>query len=224
MAAYYFLVSSLPYLPHFEKAEWLPITRKQLDSRLNLLEAEDGAQLALSKELLNWQNHPAQHTTSEISQQFHHTMKSISHPALRGFVEYRMDLRTVLGGLRHRTAGFLPGEGEPWGVGRWIRKIESRWDAPDFGLSSVFPWIDEAHILVEKQEALSLERFLMNLVWHHLARISDSRPFGFEQVFAFFYRWDILSRWLSYDADAATGRFQDLIEEVTRDHQQLFPG
>lgn len=224
MAAYYFLVSSLPYLPHFEKAEWLPITRKQLESRLRLLEADDRAQLACAEELLGWENHPAQRTTQEVRRQYHQTIERISHPALRASVEFQMDLRTVLAGLRQRTAGLHPDGDGPWGVGRWVRKIESRWDAPDFGLSSVFPWIEEARSLLEKQEALGLERFSMNLVWQHLARISDSRPFGFEQVLAYYFRWDILSRWLSHDADAATSRFQDLIEEVTRDHQQLFHG
>jgi len=224
MTAHYFLVSSLPHLPHFEKAEWLPITRKQLESRLRLLEEGDRAQLACAEQLLGWENHPAQRTTLEVRRQYQQTLACISHPALRGFVDFQMDIRTVLAGLRHRTAGFPVGEDEPWGVGRWVRKIESRWDAPDFGLSTVFPWIEEARSLLEKQEALELERFSMNLVWQHLARISDSRPFGFEQVFAYFFRWDILSHWLSHDADAATSRFQDLIEEVTRDHQELFHG
>jgi hypothetical protein len=222
MAAYYFLVASLPYLPHFEEAEWLPITRKQLESRLNLLEDTHRAQLARSEELLRWENHPAGRTTEEIRQQYSHTMDRISHPRLRGFVEFQMDLRTVLAALRLRATLVPPGEGEPWGVGRWVRRIQTRWDAPDFGLSAVFPWIEEARLLVERQDGLELERFSMNLVWHHLERISDSRPFGFEQVFAYFFRWDILSRWLNHDADAATRRFQDLIEEVTRDHEQLF--
>ena len=34
---YYTLVASLPRLPHFEAAEWLPLSRKQLDQRLSML-------------------------------------------------------------------------------------------------------------------------------------------------------------------------------------------
>jgi len=59
-------------------------------------------------------------------------------------------------------------------------------------------------------------------VWQRLSRISDARPFGFEQVFAFVFRWDLVQRWISWDADAAKTRFQQLITEVTCDHPQLF--
>jgi hypothetical protein len=38
---YYTLVSSLPRLPHFSEAQWLPLSRKQLDQRLTMLNEED---------------------------------------------------------------------------------------------------------------------------------------------------------------------------------------
>ena len=62
----------------------------------------------------------------------------------------------------------------------------------------------------------------MQVTWDRLARIGEQSPFGFEPVFSFVFRWDILQRWLSYDAEAGKARFQELISEVTREHQQLF--
>ncbi len=43
---YYDLVASLPHLPHFERAERLPITRLRLDQRLRLLKPAHADQLA----------------------------------------------------------------------------------------------------------------------------------------------------------------------------------
>jgi hypothetical protein len=222
MAAYYFLVSSLPHLPHFEKAEWLPITRRQLESRFNTLEGEDREELALARGLLGRQEYPPGRSASETDRRFHQAIGNVFNPALRDWIEFQMGLRTVVGGLRHRNAGLSPGDGKPWGVGRWRRRIELRWGVPDFGLSAVFPWIAEARALLEKREALQLERLLNELAWRYLSGISDRQPFGFEEVFAYFFQWEILSHWLGNDQSAATGRFQDLIKEVTRGHQELF--
>ena len=54
MAEYITLVSSLPYLPPFEKAERSPITRLRLEQRLHSLEADDAKQLAIAEALVSW--------------------------------------------------------------------------------------------------------------------------------------------------------------------------
>ena len=69
---------------------------------------------------------------------------------------------------------------------------------------------------------MALEQLLMGQSWKKLGQIADARPFGFEQVFAFTYKWDILHRWLFYDGEKARERFEELISEVTIDHQNLF--
>jgi hypothetical protein len=103
-----------------------------------------------------------------------------------------------------------------------VRRIEAHWESADLGLRGVFSWIEEARGLLEAGNATGFERLLMDAVWQQLSRIADRQPFGFEQVLAFVFKWDVVQRWLSYDADAAKTRFQELIAEVTRDHQQLF--
>jgi hypothetical protein len=54
----------------------------------------------------------------------------------------------------------------------------------------------------------------MNIIWQRLSLIAESNRFGFEAVFAFVFKWDILQAWLARDAAKATGRFQELIKEV----------
>jgi hypothetical protein len=132
-----------------------------------------------------------------------------------------MNMRTVMVALRLRRQGKGVPSGR-WGTGPYVRFIESRWVEPEFGLAAVFPWIAEAQASLDQGDAMELEKLLMGQSWTRLNRISDANPFGFEQVFAFAYKWDILRRWLSYDAEKARERFEELILEVTSDHQDLF--
>ena len=134
-----------------------------------------------------------------------------------------MTQRTVLVALRRRRRGLgPPAAGEVWGVGPWVGRIASAWDRSDLGLGQVFPWVEQAAKLLESGDANGLERLLMEAVWTRLGHIAERSPFGFEPVIGFLFRWDILQRWLSYDAEAGQARFQELISEVTREHQQLF--
>jgi hypothetical protein len=220
---YYTLVASLPRLVHFEKAEWLPLSRKQLDQRLSMLVPEDAGQLRLAEALIQWQRQPITRTTTEMLRGYRLLMERASQPGLREFVDFRMSQRTALVALRRQRRGLgPPAAGETWGVGPLVRRIEAHWDSADLGLGDVFPWLEEARALLEAANATALERLLMDAGWRRLSRIADPRPFGFEQVLAFVFKWDIVQLWLSYDAAAAKTRFQQLLAEVTRDHQQLF--
>ena len=102
-----------------------------------------------------------------------------------------------------------------------MRRIQASWESPDLGLGGTLPWVERAHALLEESNAVELERLLMDDTWQRLSRLADAHPFRFEQVFAFTFRWDVLQRWLSYDAEAGKTRFQELISEVTRE-QRLF--
>jgi hypothetical protein len=93
---YYTLVSSLPLLPHFSEAQWLPLSRKRLDQRLSMLSEEHAKQLQLAEELIKWQRQPISRTTEQVAGQFRRALPLITHPALREFVEYRMAQRTAL--------------------------------------------------------------------------------------------------------------------------------
>ncbi len=221
--AYYTLVASLPRLPHFEQAEWLPLSRKQLDQRLAMLTLEHAVQLRFAEGQVQWQRQPVTRTSEQVVASYRKLLPHLTHPALREFVDYRMSQRTALVALRRRRRGLgPPAADEVWGVGPWVRRIPAAWERADLGLGHVFPWLEEAAKRLEAGDALGLERLLMDAVWTRLGRIGERSPFGFEPVIAFLFRWDILQRWLSYDAEAGKERFQELISEVTREHQQLF--
>jgi len=220
---YYTLVASLPRLPHFEAAEWLPLSRKQLDQRLSMLTPEHATQLRLTESLVKWQRQPVTRTSEQVAAHYRRVMAQLEEPSLHELVEYRMAQRSALVALRRRQLGLgPPAADEVWGVGPWLHLMIDGWDSNDLGLEHLLPWLGEAAQLLESGAALELERLLMNAVWTRLGRIGERSPFGIEPVVAFVFRWDILQRWLTYDADKGKARFQELVMEVTREQQQLF--
>ena len=220
---YYTLVASLPRLPHFTQAEWLPLSRKQLEQRLSMLSESHSLQLGLAEELVKWQRQPITRTTEEVALSYRRTMVQVTDTALREFVEYRMAQRSALVALRRRRLGLpKPAGDETWGAGSWLHLVAQGWDRADLGLGHLLPWLEDAGKLLASGDALELERLLMDAVWTRLGRIAERSPFGFERVIGFVFRWDILQRWMSYDAVTGKARFQELVAEVTREQQQLF--
>ena len=218
---YYQLIASLPALPDFRRTRLLPISRRRLEERLALLHKDDLNELMRAERLVSWHRQPVSRTTEQIVAMYDEVMATIRNRELKNVVDFRMNMRTVMVALRLRRRGKSAPAGL-WGTGPYTRIIESRWTEPEFGLVAVFPWIPEAQAFLDQGDAMELEQLLMGQSWKKLSQIADLHPFGFEQVFSFTYKWDILHRWLSYDAEKARKRFEELILEVTSDHQELF--
>ncbi len=218
---YYQLLASLPALPDFRRAKLLPMSRRRLEERLQLLHPEDFEELMRAERLVSWQRQPVSRTTGQVVAMYDEVLAKSRNQELRSLVNFRMNMRTVTVALRLRRRGRSAPSGL-WGTGPYVRIIETRWTEEAFGLGAVFPWISNAQASLERGDAMELEKLLMDQSWKKLSQISDRYPFRFEQVFAFAYKWDILHRWLSYDAVKARERFEELRLEVTSDHQALF--
>jgi len=145
-------------------------------------------------------------------------MQDISQPALRDFIEFRIDQQVILAGLRRRNAGADASALEPIaGASRWVRHIAAHWGDPNFKLAAVYPWIGEARGYLDGNNAAALDSLMMRVIWQRLGPIAESNKFGFEAVFAFVFKWDILQAWLARDAAQAKSRFHDLIKEIKND-------
>ncbi|MGZ8238781.1 MAG: DUF2764 family protein [Methylobacter sp.] len=216
MKDYYTVVASFPHLPYFADVERLPLSRLRLEQRLRMLDADETRQILQAEFLAGWRLSAGKRGSGgKIAAQYKSALQSITQPALREFVEYRLDIQTVLAALRLRQAGRdLKQYDGIWGVGRWVKHIEAHWDATDFRLSTVFPWVLEAGNCLAAVDATALDRLLMDTVWRKLSRMGDITPFGFETIIAFVFKWDILQAWLMRDAGAAKQRFQIMIEEI----------
>ena len=197
------------------------MSRRRLEERLQLLHADDLAELTRAEDLVSWHRQPISRTTRQIVAMYDELVATTRNSALVSSVDFRMNMRTVIVALRLKRLG----RGAPsqrWGVGRYTRMIESRWADPEFGLGAVFPWIPQARGFLEQGDALGLESLVLDQSWRMLSKIAERHPFGFEEVLAFVFKWDIVHRWLSYEPEKARQRFEELILEVTSDHQNLF--
>lgn len=217
--SYITLVASLPYLPPFEKAERVPITRLRLEQRLRILSADHTQQLAKAEALVSWRMSLTKPKNDALMvSQYRALLRNIEYPALRDFIAFRIDQQTVLAALRQRKAGLTVASFEQTAhASRWTRFITQHWDDPDFRLTFMYPWIPEARRLLTANDARGLDRLLMTVIWQRLSHISDSNSFGFEAIFAFVFKWDLLQAWFARDPIIAKSRFQALIKEVKND-------
>lgn len=218
---YFTLIGSLPHLPAPDRAERLPINRQRLLPRFAMLDERETRDLALAGDLLFWERSAAFESDAEVNRRTTWSLREISHPGLRRFVEYWMELRTVLAALRRQARGMgATSEGETWGVGPRALWIERNWDQPDYRLGAVHPWIGEARELLAAGRAEELQRLETDLLWKYLSRVAEPDPFSFDAVYAYRFKWYLLDRWLARDPEAATERFRHLVEEVSHELEQ----
>jgi hypothetical protein len=212
---YYDLIASLPYLPHFERADRLPVTRLRLEQRLRLLRPGHAGQLAAAEALVRWRPDSLLGRNDAAFVAQYARLKGESLDArLRDYVEFRMEQQTIVAALRRKQVGFgLPEES--WGVAPRVQSIRRCWDQPDFRLAAVHPWLPQARELLGAGDARGLERLLMGVAWRRLDQCAEQGMFAFAAVFAYVFKWDMLQAWLACDADQGKSRFRDLVDKVT---------
>lgn len=221
MTMYYDLIASLPQLPHFERADRLPITPLRLQQRLRRLRSEHAEQLNRTWTRIRWR--PERMTAegdAALIAAYKSLLESTLAASLRDYVAFRLMQQTLLAALRRRREGWQPPEASIlWGIEPHVHRIRTHWDEPVFGLEHLYPWLSSAHERLSAGDALGLERLMMDLNWCWLTRRAEPNMFGFEAVVAFVFKWDMLQAWLAGDAGRARIRFSDLIDKVTQDDQ-----
>ena len=220
---YYTLLASLPALPRFDRAERLPISRERLLQRFKMLTPHDAALLEQISAFLTWEKFASTLSDEDMIKRFRDLREFMSHAHVQDFLGMPVDMRTVMAGLRRRHRGLpAPGEGENWGVGRYVHHMAEHWEDPHFKLDAVYPWIKEARTLLEAEDVLTLDRLLKNVLWDHLDSVVSAYDFGFFAVLAYRMKWDMLDQWLTHDAEKAGTRFDALIKEITHGQTTLF--
>lgn len=209
---YYTLVASLPYLPRGGQiGERIPINKAQMKKRFKMLDEEDQKVVAQAWKFIVWEEQNPRQSDEDVVRAYYELAKESTHPALLEMMRYRMSLRTVVAALRRRIHGEQSPPNLSWGVEPWNLTIQRNWAAPDFGLSGVFPWIDQLREDMEYGQSKRAEETVMNLVWDSLDRLCLTKSFSLEHVLSFVFKWDILERWLAQDS----GQAQETIEALT---------
>lgn len=214
MKGYYTLVTSLPHLPRFDKADRLPISRERLIQRLKMLDAEDYKLAERVAEFIAWRRQPVERTNAEVVSLYNGIFEA---ELLKPLFELLVNQKTIITALRSREKGLPP---RPWGIGSLVPHIEHHWDKPFFKLQSRYPWIVQAENYLHKGELLNLEHLLANLIWNKLEFMLIKNYFGFEVVIAYLLKWDILQQWLSYNTEEAKTRFDELVLETINEYEQ----
>ena len=220
---YYTLLSSFPALPRFHQAKVLPISRERLMGRLRMLQEKDAEVVNQLWNYIAYERQPLDRTDEQIVTFYNTLMREVSQSTLRAILEFGMNQRTIVAGLRRRHRGLpLPRHGLTWGGGQWAGHIERHWNETDFNLTTVFPWVPEIRRYLESNETLSLERRLKDLSWSYLDTLTMGPHFSFDALLVYIAKWSLLNQWLLHDESKAAQRFESLTAELLVGHDQIF--
>jgi hypothetical protein len=183
-----------------------------------MLEPEDAEVVEQLQNFLISDRHRRDWSDEEVVEQYDRVMQSFGNPVAREIVEFRMDTRTLLSGLRRRRRGLPP----PPGVGQWTGHIRRHWRREDFALGWRFEWIDQVDRLLETKQVLEVHRILLDHAWRHWRRLAEEHSFDFEALLLYLARWEVIARWTSLNVERGAERFEDMIREATYEHRDLF--
>lgn len=226
---YVMLISSLPFHGSLFTAKQTPLSRMNLDQRLDMLDERDSERLRRVERVIQWDAIETHLSDPEMVRRADEVLASLAGDGLETLcaaVRNRFELRTAVAALRWRHRGHGPPSAgtEPWGFGRWTRRIAANWNQRDFGLGSQFKWLNDAQACLDNDDPKGLEKLLLGRAWQDLGRLSQGHYFDFTAVVLYVLRWHIIDRWTRMDADEAIHRFDALLLDGLGNHGALFEG
>lgn len=216
--SYYTLVASLPPLPPDFDVDRVPITRSQLDERLQMLAEDDLAVVNQWRDYVTWDQQALDSTDDQVAQKYQALKRSIVNSTLWKMIEYRLDVRTIVAAVRRRRVGLAA----PAGVGQWTEHIRRNYQHPEFQLQERFNWIGKFTSLLEADDALAAQRLLFATNYQYWSRLNQQYTFSFEAVLLYLARWEIIDRWTSRDLRAGQERFHSILTETLGEYAHLF--
>ena len=209
---YVMLMSTLPGHGALFAARRTPLSRRNLERRLDMLEPADRRILREVERVVQWDALGSHLSDAEMVRRADAVLERLGREGLATLaraVRHRFEIRTAVAALRRRHRGLgPPAEGEVWGVGRWTGHMAEHWDETDFGLGRAFDWLNEAEELLEADDPRGFEGLLLGRIWRDLARLGTRHHFDFTAVALYVLRWDVIDRWTRMDAPRAARRFE----------------
>lgn len=221
---YAMLASSLPHLGRLFEARERPLTRLQLERRLRLLEPEDAETLRRTENVLRWAVLAHGTTDAEQAENARRVVAELREPTLREAVARRMEARTLVAALRRRRDRKAPpATAAELGYHRQGETIRRRWSERAFGLARRAPWLADAEDHLRAGATLELEKLLLREAWRDLEHLGRGHAFDFPAVALYVLKWDLMDRWMRYDAEAARARFDRIAEAALAEQAELLP-
>lgn len=211
------LIASLPNLMDPFMHRHPPISRVQLFKRMNMLDYDDSqVTIELAKVFL-WSEIGAGETEQAaldppLLKRAERLIDQLEQNDIRAWLVWRMEFRSIVAALRYRHNGEdSPPKQRPWCYRSIVQLLEQNWNKADFGLSSRFHWIAQANTLLESGESAELERLLLSACWRYYQAQNPDVEYGLSHVWLYISRWDLVSRWCSYDEEKAEMIFSNLL-------------
>ncbi|MGF1679908.1 DUF2764 domain-containing protein [Photobacterium makurazakiensis] len=221
--AYHGLLTSLPHIDSLFDSKVTPISRYQLERRLSALSFDERKTLDMIENLMHWDQGKNDIEEAELIKFATRARDAVNSKVLRDLIDWRLDMRTVVAALRRKKAGEKAPSEPRWSFGTRYEYIRRNWNIPYFNLQFTFPWLPDVARYMENDQSLELEKELLNAVWHELDRAGSSQRFSFEAVVIYLLRWNLVSRWTTYNSELAIERFDQLVEDALGDFASNLP-
>lgn len=153
----------------------------------------------------------------QLSWLFYDEMGSHPNGFIREWFTFELNLRNVLAGLNCRKMAGV--EGSPYSlessvIGRnEVAELILKSNAPDFSLSSLFPWVEEI-LTFGDEDLVAFQNSVDTLRWNVLNELTVFSYFRIETILAFCVKLGMVERWLRLDPEAGKKKLERLIEEL----------
>ena len=98
-------------------------------------------------------------------------------------------------------------------------EIHRHWLKPDFGLRVTLPWLPQVRALIENQQPLAVQQWLLDFQLKQLSRHKSCDEFSFETVVIYTLHWQLLFAWGESTPPQAITRLQQLLSETLTRYQ-----
>lgn len=213
---YYTLVASLPALPSHFDVERTPLSRPRLRQLLKQLSDEDADTVHQLSSFFRWDRQLIAWSDEDVKKRYDDLMQN-KQPVIRQIINHRINVRTLVSGLRRRRDRLDP----PSAVGELVGTIRRNWNEPTFGLGRRFPWIEPFSQRMAQGETVAAERVLFEASWQIWSRMAAHYTFSFEAIPLYIAKWEIVDRWTSRDIPTGRKRFEQLTQEALGEYAAL---
>jgi len=205
------LLVSLPHLVNPFRYQSQSITLVQLEKRMNMLDPDDYVRVGVMRDLFYWGRLRLKLDETTLVRRATRFVDELPYPEVRTWLNWRMDVRSVMAAMRRRKLGEPAPTGKDWGFGARRHMIQTNWSSPCFKLENRYPFLPEIHQYLQAGESLKLERVLLESIWRYYQQQSPRNGFGFSAVVLYLAKWDLVDRWYHYDQDKGGRRFDALV-------------
>lgn len=131
---------------------------------------------------------------------------------LSEYFSYKRDIKNILSAINAKRDGV---EVEEVLVGDTdLNRQLAGSNLPDFGLSSIYPFIQEVRELLDLRRLSDLERKVDSLILDFLEERSEGHIFDEVAVFSYFLELSLAARWLDRSKEEGRDRLRDIVRKV----------